>query len=201
MQEVNFFVTECGSICKELSLEILTTKFGTTQCLNHHNTRNSEVNDWNGTSQEFQNTGVPFRESWPRQQKRADALHCSCHWEQAVLEFYIFKTGKIGSREKEELKEEGEPEIPKEGWKMQYLHPRLRELVLGQVQDEVGWCLDDIWTMKKEHNRWVKRSEIERLEGMIRRMKERLEEVKNKEYEAIQQREQVQAILRSQGLL
>ncbi|KIK55221.1 hypothetical protein GYMLUDRAFT_248825 [Collybiopsis luxurians FD-317 M1] len=47
MQEVNFFVTECGSICKELSLEILTTKFGTTQCLNHHNTRNSEVNDWN----------------------------------------------------------------------------------------------------------------------------------------------------------
>ncbi|KIK61230.1 hypothetical protein GYMLUDRAFT_243874 [Collybiopsis luxurians FD-317 M1] len=200
LREVDFFVSDCGSICKELSLKILTTKFGTTRCLNHHNTRNSVVNDWNGTSREFQNTGVPFRESWPRQQKRADALHCGCHWERAVLEFYMFKTGKIGSREREELREEGEPEVPKEGWKMQYLHPRLRELVLGQVQDEAGWCLDDIWTLKKEQNRWVKRSEIERLEGMVRRMQNRLEVAKNREFEAIQQRERVQAILRSQGL-
>lgn len=61
-----------------------------------------------------------------------------------MFEFFMFKMGKIESQTRKD-----EPGWSREGWNTQYLHPRLCELVLGQVQEVTTWCLDDIWTKEK----------------------------------------------------
>ncbi|KIK65174.1 hypothetical protein GYMLUDRAFT_160270, partial [Collybiopsis luxurians FD-317 M1] len=178
LRTVDFFVPECASVCPDLSLEILTTTHGHIRCLQHANTRNVKQNDWSGTPRPWNVTGVPYQPRKAGEHLEPGALHCGCHWERAVFEFFLFKTGKIESRTRKD-----EPGWKIEGWHTQYLHPHLRELVLGQVQEVTTWCLDDIWTKEKDEDGLyvVDRPESARLQTMIERLQARLIVVKEKE--------------------
>ncbi|KIK52154.1 hypothetical protein GYMLUDRAFT_251498 [Collybiopsis luxurians FD-317 M1] len=174
---VNFFIPECASLCPKLSLEILTTTHGNIRCLQHANTHNRKQNNWSGTLRPWNVTGVPYQLKKAGEQLEEGTLHCGCHWERAVLEFFLFKTGKIESRTHKD-----EPGWSREGWHMQYLHPRLCELVLGQVQELTTWCLDDIWTKKKNaEGFYVDQPESIQLQSMIDRLTAHLVVVKENE--------------------
>ncbi|KAF9056925.1 hypothetical protein BDP27DRAFT_1372938 [Rhodocollybia butyracea] len=107
-------------------------------------------------------------------------LNCGCLAENALWEFYLYKTGKISSANVES------GQVTTEGRGTQYMHPRLRELLLGQVRAETTWCLDNIWQFEQDDKgRWVvqirKVKRLQRLHERLGRLLDQALEHKDEE--------------------
>ncbi|KIK56375.1 hypothetical protein GYMLUDRAFT_247885 [Collybiopsis luxurians FD-317 M1] len=183
IREVGTFLPETGSVCEALTLHILTADGkgadkNRTRCLFHWANRKKKTeNDQDGTVQEWTFTGTPYPPTAAGEEE-SDALNCGCLKEKAILEFYLYKAGRI-------LSPGHQPEEC-EDWMRQRLHSRLRELVLGSVLEHSGWCMEDVWTRKVDENGLYtkERSSVERLEAQIQRLQICLEKKKMKSMQA-----------------
>jgi hypothetical protein len=183
MREVGTFFPETGSICEALTLHILTAdgkgaEKNRTRCLFHWANRQKDTqNDQDGTIREWTFTGTPYPPTQAGEEK-ADALNCGCLKEKAVLEYYLYKVGRISSSNADSK--------ASEDWMRQRLHPRLRELVLGPVIEQSSWSMEVVWTRKMdEHGLYTKhQSTVDRLEAHIQRLQLRLAQEKEKSIQA-----------------
>ena len=170
MRLVADFVPESATACYDLSIHVLTSGTNNTRCLAHHFVRTEPKSDYTG-DKNFKVMGTPFHKT-PATQSPANqnAMNCGCKKERAVLEFYLYKTGKLRS----------EATNVEEGWLNQHLTPREREFVLKQVQEETLWSLDDIWRYRyiEEDGKWKRRSDLERFEGYVECMMKKLDNMK-----------------------
>ncbi|KAF9061287.1 hypothetical protein BDP27DRAFT_1429169 [Rhodocollybia butyracea] len=188
MRNVDNFVPECASICYSLSLHILMTEAGNVRCLQHSHQRTTKENDEDGSTRDWTVTGTPYRSCRPnvkRPENLEHILNCGCHRENAVLEFYLFKTGKISSVVKGQM--------VTEGWRSHYMHPRMRELILLQVRAESTWCLDDIWRFARDNEgRWSRRiTDVQRLQGLRDRISRQIEFLQTPELADYQTRKEL----------
>ena len=173
------FVPECGNVCPELTLHILTTDTGVVRCLHHSMNRSvtRAQNDLTQSPRDWSLTGTPFEADNDREVSLAGGLlSCGCQIENALLDFYLFKTGRLWSPSKSQW----------EDWRSQRIHPRVHELVLAQVKLETLWGLDNIWCYKADDkgNFTVFVSESERWTTMLERQKQRIAETQEKEKQA-----------------
>lgn len=171
------FVPECGSICQELTLHILTTENGWTRCLHHSYNKKSQT-DLKDNLRDWSLTGTPYEPSQSNSISEG-IMSCGCVVENSLLDFYLFKTGQLWSPTK----------LQWEDWQSQRMHPRIRELVLTQVKLETLWGLDDIWCYKANEKGEVTVliPESERFSNMHARQARKLVEIREKEeQEAVQ---------------
>lgn len=168
------FVPECGSICQELTTHILTTDNGWTRCL-HHSYNKKSQNDINYNTREWSLTGTPYESSKSNSISHG-ILSCGCELENALLDFYLFKTGQLWSPTKSQW----------EDWKSQRMHPRIRELVMRQVKLETFWGVENIWCYKANEKGEVTVliPESERFSIMHQHQAKKLEEIREKEKQA-----------------
>lgn len=174
------FVPECGNVAPELTLHILTTDTGIVRCLHHSMNRSvaKVQNDLTASPREWSLTGTPYETDSARVVSLAGGLlTCGCQIENSLLDFYLFKTGRLWSPTK----------LQTEDWRSQRVHPRVRELVLTQIKSETLWNLDNIWcyTMAADTGEFtVFIPESKRLRIMLERQTQRLAEIEEREKQA-----------------
>lgn len=123
LRNVASFIPEAGSICPELTLHILTTTNGWTRCLYHsyNRTKKNAQNDTLPGKRSWKLTGTPYSQDKTRKvMLEGGILHCGCEIKNALMDFYLFKTGRLWS-----------PSLKaSESWWTQRNHPQVRELIL-----------------------------------------------------------------------
>ncbi|KAE9394076.1 hypothetical protein BT96DRAFT_998907 [Gymnopus androsaceus JB14] len=134
-------------------------------------------NDLTASLREWNLTGTPYETDNARVVSlEGGVLTCGCQIENSLLDFYLFKTGRLWSPSK----------LQTEDWRSQRNHPRARELILTQIKSETLWNLDNIWCYKADDTGefTVFIPESERLRTMLERQTERLVEIQEKEKQA-----------------
>lgn len=143
LHEVSELLPEVSFIDCDLALHCLTTRFHNMFCLYHHtHDKAGNVNDVDPPS--FHRvTGVP----WARDAKSRDpkekpivrepkVLHCGCYADDALWDFFWWKTGFIHSPTTDRT----------ESWRFTRLEPRARGLMVQFVRDFTHLEIDDIFS-------------------------------------------------------
>lgn len=144
-REISEFLPESSYITKELALHCLTTRYYNTFCIYHcYHDKRGTINDENPPAS-HQLTGVPWvRDANPKNRpagtplitRDPKVLHCGCYEDDALWDFFWWKTGILGSPASE----------TKENWKSTRLEPRARGFMVQFVQNMTCLEIDDIYS-------------------------------------------------------
>ncbi|KIK59237.1 hypothetical protein GYMLUDRAFT_60170 [Collybiopsis luxurians FD-317 M1] len=154
-RSVSEYCPELATTCYDLSLQILTSEVGTTQCLAHSFSQDWMQNDQIGCIKGYQATGIPQQAVAAKKDPGKGFLHCGCRINTALMELYFYKTGKIPC---EKTNPDGTPvEVPiVESWCGSQLMPRHRVLIFKQIAEEMAWSLDCIWQRREnDQGQWI----------------------------------------------
>jgi hypothetical protein len=166
IQEVAEFCPEVSFASRALAIHCLTSKHLNTICLWHcHHDKSGNIHDGNPPPS-HNVTGVPWqrhvnaRDRHPREEpvtRASGVLHCGCHEDDVLWDFYLWKTGTLQSRTTD----------ARESWMNSHLDPRSRGFVIGFFQQLTGLTIDDLYSKITD----AKKSEIillQRLERCVR---------------------------------
>ncbi|KAJ3924355.1 MAG: hypothetical protein NXY57DRAFT_970088 [Lentinula lateritia] len=174
-QEVPWFVPEGGTMSRELSVKLLTSRQGNILCPYHAvKDKATRVHDKDGKhgTRDPSLTGVPKRPTKAKSHAGNPPdgyMHCGCELDLVLLEFYYWKTGRIYSPTLEIW----------ETWKNEQMNPRVRAFVYGDWEKKMGLKLEKMWTRKPNNNVGGRgaltmiRSEAEVLEDQIKTLQAR----------------------------
>lgn len=149
IRQISELCPEASFATRALALHCLTTRCGNVICLYHHyHDKSSTINDTN-PPRTHKVTGVP----WKRRvyginpEKQTDielesetALHCGCHADEVLWDFYWWKTQKLYS-----------PTLDiREPWRNTRLDPRSRGFMVQFLEQFAHVSINDIYTGSTE---------------------------------------------------
>ncbi|KAJ4470357.1 hypothetical protein C8J55DRAFT_491817 [Lentinula edodes] len=183
-QEVPWFVPEGGTMSRELSIRLLTSRQG--NLCPYHAVKDKAIRahdeDGKRDSQDPSLTGVPKRPTKAKSHPGdppVGYMHCGCELDLVLLEFYYWKTGKIYS-----------PTLGRwETWKNEQMNPRVRAFIYGDWEQKTGMRLENMWMRKVNTNVGGRgaltsnRTEVEIVEEQIKVLQARREALKQLEEE------------------
>ncbi len=175
IREVPEFCPQAASTSKALALHCLTTRYHNIICIYHsYLDKKGTANDTKIDPRRVHRvTGVPWKRHINPKSRAADdplvvleykAVHCGCHVEDVLWEFYWFKTGILTL-----------PTLRlSETWMNTRLRPRMRGLMVYFVKTFICLRIEDIYSSKLDEN-VTRLVQLTKMENNIRNARIQLE--------------------------